>query len=310
MSLRDGRSLGAVVEHVTGLLRAADVPSPEVDARWLVAGVAGVDPRRVPDRRLSEDEARTLGGLVARRCAREPLQLVLGTTAFRDLELVCRPGVFVPRPETEVLAGLAIDLARTVRPERRGSERASDAPVVVHEPCCGTGAVGLAVASEVDEAVVLVADRSEAAVALATENRDRIARAGRLRSPVEVLQGDLLDPFLASAHPVADVLVANPPYLPLAELTTLGPEVAAHDPSTALAGGPDGHEVVDALLVGAVRVLVPGGAVVLEIDARRAGEVVATARGAGLVDVEVRRDLTGAERFVIARRPGRAGTHG
>ncbi len=292
-------------------LRDAGVPSPEVDARWLVEAATGSDPRRAPGRPLAPGEQRVLDELRARRGAREPLQLVIGTAAFRELELRCRPGVFVPRPETEVLAGLAIEIVRGMQLEERAL---TGRPVVVHEPCCGTGAVGLAVANEIDGAVVLIADRSDAAVALATENRDLLASTGRLRSPVEVCQGVLLDAFAASAHGAPHVIVANPPYLPQAEIAQLEPEVAGHDPRDALAGGPDGHEVVDALLVAAAgRVapagLAPGGTIVLEIDARRAVETVARARSVGLVDVQVHRDLTGAERFVIARRPGPDAEH-
>ena len=292
-------------------LRDAGVPSPEVDARWLVEAATGSDPRRAPGRPLAPGEQRVLDELRARRGAREPLQLVIGTAAFRELELRCRPGVFVPRPETEVLAGLAIEIVRGMQLEERAL---TGRPVVVHEPCCGTGAVGLAVSNEIDGAVVLIADRSDAAVALATENRDLLASTGRLRSPVEVCQGELLDAFAASAHGAPHVIVANPPYLPQAEIAQLEPEVAGHDPRDALAGGPDGHEVVDALLVAAAgRVapagLAPGGTIVLEIDARRAVETVARARSVGLVDVQVHRDLTGAERFVIARRPGPDAEH-
>jgi len=295
-------TLGDALADTTARLRDAGVQSPEVDARWLVEAATGSDPRRRPDRRLGPDEGQVLAGLRARRCAREPLQLVLGTAAFRELELRCRPGVFVPRPETELLAGLAIDLVR-------GARDVDGRPTVVHEPCCGTGAVGLAIASEVGGAVVLIGDRSDVAVVLATENRDLLAAAGRLRSPVEVLRGDLLDAFTASPHGAPDVIVANPPYLPSAELAQFEPEVAGHDPHDALSGGPDGHEVVDALLGAAARQLVPGGTVVLEIDARRAAATVAVARRAGLVDVEVRRDLTGAERFILARRPGSDASH-
>jgi release factor glutamine methyltransferase len=290
-------TLGEATIAAAATLRAAGIASPEVDARWLVASAAGTDPRRAPGLVLEDGPATVLALLVARRSAHEPLQLVLGTTAFRTLELRCRPGVFVPRPETEVLAGLAIDAVRAAR-------RADGTPVVVHEPCCGTGAVGLAVASEVTGAVVLVADRSPDAVALTRENRDVLAGEGRLRSPVEVHEGDLLAAFAASSHPDADVIVANPPYLPESDLADLDHEVAAHDPHDALAGGPDGHEVVDRLLADAARRLAPGGTVLLEIDARRAVEAVAVARGAGLVDVVIRRDLTGAERFVLGRRPG------
>lgn len=293
---------GEAFAAATRTLRAAGVASPEVDARWLVEA-SGVDPRHHPDHVLTGAQRVAVHDLVARRAAREPLQLVLGTTVFRDVELRCRPGVFVPRPETEVLVDITLDLVRTV--SARG-----DTPVVVHEPCCGTGAVGLAIASAADGLVVELADRSPAAVALTTENRDRLVAAGRLRAPVGVHRGDLLDAFAAVAVPAADLVVANPPYLPGHELASLDPEVAAHDPHDALSGGADGHEVVDRLLEQAAHRLRPGGAVALEIDARRSAATVAVARRAGLVDVEVHDDLTGAPRFLVARRPGSTGSDG
>lgn len=285
-------TLTEALRTVVVRLRDAGVPSPEVDARWLVEAVTGCDPRRDAQAPLAGDDERELARLVDRRCAREPLQLVIGTTAFHDIELRCRPGVFIPRPETEVLAGIALDLVRG-----RGS-------AIVLEPCCGTGAIGLTIASGTDRAVVTIADRSEAAVVLAEENRERLESAGRLRSPVVVRRGPLMDPFDPALRGHVDVLVANPPYLPLADLPSMEPEVAAHDPHDALFGGPDGHEVVDALLSAASDWLAPGGTVVLEIDARRSASALVRAREEGLVDVEARQDLTGADRFVLARRPG------
>lgn len=281
-------------------LRAAGVPSPDVDARWLVEAAAGQDPRRSPEAPLDADAGRALAALVARRRAREPLQLVLGTAAFRDLELRCRPGVFVPRPETEVLAGIALDLVRGSVRERREEGR----PVIVLEPCCGTGAIGLAVASGTAGAVVTIADRSPDAVTLAQENHDRLAASGRLRSPVSVRTGSLMDAFDPADRGRVDVLVANPPYLPLADLASMEPEVAVHDPHDALFGGPEGHEVVDALLAAAGEWLAPGGTVVLEVDARRCDAALERAHVVGLVGVEACQDLTGVDRFVLARRPG------
>ena len=294
-------TLAAACRAVAGTLRGAGVPTPDVDARWLVAAAAGVDPRRAPDRTLDAAAHAALDALVARRRDREPLQRIVGTAPFRHLELTCRPGVFVPRPETEVLVDLALDLVDAVGAVDGG-------PVVVHEPCCGSGAVGLALATEREGLVVLQGDRSPEAVAATVADRDRLAGAGRLRSPVQVHRGDLLAAFAATDRPVPDVVVANPPYLPEEELATLEPEVVDHDPHPALVGGPDGHEVVDALLAAAATGLRPGGGIALEIDARRADEVAATAARAGLVDVAVHRDLTGADRFVVARRPGRAPT--
>jgi release factor glutamine methyltransferase len=281
-------------------LRDAGVASPEVDARWLVEAATGRDPLRSPDDVLVGEAERTLAAFLARRCAREPLQLVVGMTAFRTLELACRPGVFVPRPETEVLAGLAIELVRAAQRTRTASD---PAPIVVQEPCCGTGAIGLSVASEVDGVVVLLGDHSVDSVGLATENLDRLLQRGKLRSRATVHHGDLLDAFATSVSGPPDLVVSNPPYLPEADLVGLDPEVVDHDPYDALVGGPDGHELVDALLEQAVRTLRPGGAVLMEIDARRSADALARARAVGLVDAEAREDLTGAPRFVLARRP-------
>jgi len=293
-------TLGQAFDRTVERLRAAGVPSPEADARWLVTDAAGIDPRREPDRLLGPAGADRLAAHVERRAGRVPLQLVLGTAAFRTIELRCRPGVFIPRPETEVLAGIAIDLVGRIRAEQPLRDRA----IVVREPCCGTGAIGLSVASETHGATITLADHSQDAVGLALENVGLLSAAGRLRSPVAVRHGDLLDAFDPADRGAVDVLVANPPYLPAADLPGLEPEVADHDPHDALSGGADGHELVDVLLGAAGDWLAPGGAVALEIDARRAVATAALARRSGLVDVEVRRDLTGAERFIVARRPG------
>ena len=249
---------------------------------------------QIPDALLAAGAAADLEALVARRAAREPLQLVVGTTAFRTLTLTCAPGVFVPRPETEVLAGLAIAAARAVV-AARGTAR-------VVEPCCGTGAVALAVAAEVPGVHVVAGDADPAAAALARANVDACRAA--LRGTVEVREGDLLDVLAADERGRVDVVVANPPYLPLGDLPSLPPEVADHDPHRALFGGPDGHEVVAALLAAAAAVLAPGGTLLCEIDARRGDDALARAAAAGLVDAVLHHDLGGAPRFLGARRPG------
>jgi release factor glutamine methyltransferase len=234
--------------------------------------------------------------LAARRAAREPVQVVIGRTWFRELELACEAGVFVPRPETEIVAGLAIAAAR----------QAGGAPLVV-EPCTGTGAIALSVAVEVDGARVVATDVDPAAVALARRNLDRV-RAGaagphHVAREVTVLEGDLLTPVDRELRGHVDVLVANPPYLPAADRGSWAPEVGDHDPDRALVGGDDGHELVDALLTAAADWLAPGGTVVLEIDERRGDRAAASAAAVGLVDVRVEADLTGAARAIVARRP-------
>jgi release factor glutamine methyltransferase len=309
----DGRA--AVIREVGVRLAAGGVPSPDVDARWLVDHVVEVagDPVGCG--------AALLDGLVARRLRREPLQQILGRTWFRLLELQCAPGVFVPRPETEIVAGLAIaaaaeaaeaatDAVATASAGARpaSSEEAGVKVVRVVEACTGTGAIALSIAVEVPGVTIVAGDVDATAVELARANLARIrdGRAGPPLAPrtsVRVVASDLLDGVDPSWRGHLDVLVANPPYLPAADRTTWEPEVADHDPDRALVGGTDGHEVVDALLELAVTWLAPGGTVILEIDERRGPDARAAAIAAGLTDVRIERDLTGADRAIVAQRP-------
>jgi release factor glutamine methyltransferase len=191
--------------------------------------------------------------------------------------------VFIPRPETETLAGEAI--ARV------------PAGGVVVEPCTGTGAVACAVATESQAEVVVATDRSETAVALAREN------AAACGARIEVLAGDLLAPVDPALRRRVDVLVSNPPYLAEAELAATEPEVRDWDPPAALVAGPTGHEVTDRLIVVATDWLKPGGWLLLEVDERRAAETARRARAAGLTEAGVVSDPTGRDRVVIARIP-------
>jgi release factor glutamine methyltransferase len=289
-------TLAAAATAAAARLAAAGVASPLVDARWLVAAAAGRDPRRAPDHTLAEDAAVALERMIARRVAREPLQLIIGGTAFRTLEIVCRPGVFVPRPETEILAGLAIDVVRDVV-DRHGS-------AVVLEPCCGTGAVALSIAAEVDHVTVHAGDISIEAVRLAEANRTALSeRDPAAAARVRLLQSDLMEAFDPHLRGRVDVLVANPPYLPLDDAGELPTEVIAHDPPAALFGGATGHELVDRLLTEAPGWLTAGGAVLIELDVRRGAAAVDHARHAGLEAVRLTPDLTGAPRFLVARAP-------
>jgi release factor glutamine methyltransferase len=276
----------AELRKLTQRLAAAGVPTPEADAALLVRHVLGWSGVELVTRAaepLPDEGAARLESLAARRAAREPLQLLLGTIGFRHLELEVRPGVFIPRPETEVLAGEAI-----VRTPAGGT---------VVEPCTGTGAVACVVAAEADRGRVLATDISPAAVALARAN------ATRCGVDVSVLLGDLLGPVPARLRGAVDVLVCNPPYLAQAELDGLEPEVR-HDPLAALVAGPTGDEVITRLLAEALHWLRPGGWLVLELDTRRALANRRRAAACGFADVAVVADLTGADRVLVARLPG------
>lgn len=281
-----------VVRRVAARLEAGGVPNAAVDARLLVehvVEVAGV---------TAGCGGALLDGLVARRAARVPLQQVIGRTWFRTLELTCAPGVFVPRPETEIVAGVAIDAARTADRDR---------PRVV-DVGTGSGAIACAVAAEVPGVDVVATERDPLAVALADVNAQRL-RDGRAvaggparGATVTVLGGSLLDPVPPAWRGKVDVLVSNPPYLPAADRGTWAPEVGGHDPDAALVGGPDGHEVVDRLLQLAGEWLRPGGTAVIEIDDRRGRDATTAAREAGLLQVRLVPDLTGRDRAVVAER--------
>lgn len=265
-------------------LADAGVPTPAVDATWLirhVTGWSGGQLRTGAGKQLPAEAWQRLQALARRRAAREPLQLLLGTVAFRYLELEVRPGVFLPRPETEVLAEQAI-----VRTPAGG---------VVVEPCTGTGAVACAVAAESQAGRVLATDCSTAAVALARAN----ARRGGLA--VAVAHGDLLGPLEAAWRGRVDVLVSNPPYLAEGELDGLEPEVRDWDPYEALVAGPTGHEISDRLIAAAGGWLRPGGWLLLEVADARAAAAAARASAAGLHEAHVLADLAGRDRIVAAR---------
>jgi release factor glutamine methyltransferase len=268
-------------------LAAAGVPSPEVDAALLLRHVLGWSAARLRvDGEAPIDpaaEAR-LEDLARRREAREPLQLLIGSVGFRRLDIEVGPGVFIPRPETEVLAGEAI-------------ARVPPGGVVV-EPCTGTAAVACAVADESGAGRVVATDIAPAAVALARAN------AARCGVAVEVLAGDLLAPVPAALRGRVDVLVSNPPYVAAGELAGLEPEVVDWDPPAALVSGPTGHEVTDRLIAAGVEWLAPRGWLLLEVADVRAVQTATRARAAGLVDVAVLRDLAGRDRVVVARRAG------
>ncbi|MDX1657745.1 MAG: HemK/PrmC family methyltransferase [Nitriliruptorales bacterium] len=288
------RRLQPVLERHTERLRSAGVPSPEVDVRLLAAHVLGDDPGSPAAAAPTPERLEALDELVSRRAERIPLQHLVGSTWFRHVQLVCRPGVFIPRPETEVVAGIAIDLAREL------------ADPVAIEPCTGTGAIAAALVAEVPNVTVAATDQSTAAVSLATENLTRVA-AGEAGVPKasgaawSVHQGDLFAPLPSGLRGGADVVVANPPYMPAGDRDGWEPEVAVHDPVAATVGGQDGHEVVRRVLADARSWLRDGGWLVLEIDERRGAETAARARDLGYRDVRVARDLTGADRVVVGQ---------
>ena len=266
-----------VLRRAADYLARHDVESPLPTAEILLATVLGTDRAGLyaRDEGLSAADARLFGRSLCRRCVGIPLQHITGAQAFRRLMLTVKPGVFIPRPETEILVEHALAAI-------------ADTPVpVVVDVGTGTGAVALAVKDERRDACVWAIDVSPPAVELAREN------ARRLGLDVEVVEGDMLDAVPALRRTV-DLVVSNPPYVPATDVPALPPEVRA-DPASALVGGID---VFVRLFAQASDVLRRGGAVVVEIEETQGGPVTTAAATAGFVRVAIHPDLTGRDRTV------------
>jgi release factor glutamine methyltransferase len=266
-------------------LAEAGVASPRFDAEELAAFVLGIPRGRLllADGFDSAQAAR-FDELISERVRRVPLQHLTGLAGFRRLELAVGPGVFVPRPETELLAGWAI-------------ERAGDQPEPrVVDLCSGSGAIALAVADEAPQARVYGVEREPMALAWARRN---VAATGRA---VTLVEGDAADPaVLAELDGSVDVVVTNPPYVP--DGSTVSPEVAEHDPGAALWGGPDGLDVVRLLLVRAAALLRPGGWLGIEhADVQGDSLPALVRRSPAFEEVTDHRDLAGRPRYTTARR--------
>lgn len=279
--------LGAALREATSVLAAAGVPSPRADAELLAGHLLGVGRGRVAALALAGTPAPPgLTGLVAERAQRIPLQHLTGTAHFRYLDLAVGPGVFVPRPETEDVAQLAIDQARAVV-EATGSVKVVDLGT-------GSGAIAAAVASEVPGSRVFAVELSALALAWAERN---LAPYG-----VELVAGDLRE-ALGEHDGTFDVVVSNPPYIPAGAVPT-EPEARDHDPAMALyGGGPDGMELPRAVERAGARLLAPGGFLVMEHAEVQAAAMLALFRGTGAWrDVAGHRDLNGRERATSCRR--------
>ena len=277
-------SVRSHIASATHTLREAGVDSPEVDARLLAAHVLGVAPMQLMFADAPADFGERYTELVARRAAREPLQHIIGTAPFYGVDLAVGPGVFIPRPETEVLAEWAV----------RKLIDAPPAPTVV-DLGSGTGALAIAVARARPDAVVYAVERSEAARAFLQRNVEKLA------PQVNVVAGDMTDPEMLAGI-TADVVVSNPPYVP--ETPDLQKEVYA-DPHEAVFSGADGMAAIRSLVPVVKQMLKDGGAVGIEHDDTTSEAVRAELRAGGFADVRALEDMTGRARFVTASKLAR-----
>jgi len=268
-------------------LRDAGVESPEADVRTLLAYACGIEPARIPLLDALDDEAvAVFEGLVSSRAARVPLQHLTGRAYFRHVELEVGPGVFVPRPETEVMTGWAVD---ALRPMIASGGR----PRVV-ELCAGSGAISLALVSELTFLDVYAVELSPEAAAYARRNL-----ADTL---VELYVGDMADALHVLDGQV-DLLIANPPYIPLDAYASVTPEVRDHDPLPALFSGDDGLDAIRVVTQVATRLLRPGGLLCFEhADAQGESAPAVVTQSRAFTGIRDHLDLAGRPRFVTAVR--------
>ena len=298
-------TIGARVRSTAQRLADAGVPSPEVDAIALIAHTLGWESSVVRVAAARNDDwpdgadLDLLESRVTRRVDREPLQHITGKAHFRTLELEVGPGVFIPRPETETVAQVAIDAARQLI--SAGTAEGGN-PVRVTDLCAGSGAIGLAIANEVPNALVTLVEASEDAWVYLRRNVR--AQPVEVRERVRTVLADARN-CLRHFDACADVIVTNPPYIPTGA-RPIDPEVDLYDPPQALYGlGTDGLAVPKDIIDEAVRLLRIGGVLVVEHGDLQGENLRAFAESSVYWEgVTTLKDLTGRDRMLIARRIG------
>ncbi|HEY3192766.1 MAG TPA: peptide chain release factor N(5)-glutamine methyltransferase [Solirubrobacterales bacterium] len=276
-----GEALPAAVDAIT----AAGSETAQLDAELLLAEATGWDRARIasePDARLPVGASREFAAMVRRRVRREPVAYILGRKGFRRIELLVDRRVLIPRPETELLVEVAVEVA----------------PASVLDVGTGSGAIALAVADEVADAGVVAIDTSFDAVRVAQANAEHLGLADRVDV---VLRGvKSVHDALPDGRPF-DLLLANLPYVSESEWLALAPDIRDYEPREALVPGPTGLEAIQSLLGSIADLDQPPRVLALEIGAGQATAVSDLVRGAGYAEVEMRRDLAGLDRVVIGR---------
>jgi len=266
------------LEAASDAFEAAGVDTPRLDAEVLLAEATGFDRARLaaePDASVDSGAARRFGAMGRRRVRREPVAYILGRKGFRHLDLWVDSRALIPRPETELLVEIAVELE----------------PGSVLDVGTGSGAVALAVADELPEADVTATDTSEGALALARENAERLGLAERVA-------------FERGTVPPGrrfDLVVANLPYVRESDMVALEPEITEYEPRQAVVAGEDGLETIATVAAASSAALTDAGAVALEVGAGQAGGAAELLLDLGFGQVEGRQDLAGIPRVVLGR---------
>ena len=284
--------LGDLVRHAAERFESVGIDSALADAELLAGHVlalsrGGVQAQIMMGATLNDAQADALANLYGRRLAREPLQHITGVAYFRQLELSVGKGVFIPRPETELVAQLAIDALQAIISS--GAKH-----LIAIDLGTGSGAIALAMATENPTAKIFAVEKSAEAFPFTKANFDSYASS----CDATLIQGDLADAFQELNGKVS-VVASNPPYIPLAMIPR-DEEVRLHDPDLALYGGEDGMSVIHLVSATAKRLLVPGGTLVLEHADSQSAQVCQLLLADGWREVRAHRDLTDRDRAVTA----------
>ena len=264
---------------------------------WYLLGISPTDVTMTPSAPVDEAELSSLECALQRRVAGEPLQYICGRAPFRYSDLICRKGVFIPRPETEVVVDAALEVADELLFACNSDDFPPPDGLLVADLCCGSGTIAVSMASERPCISCFACDISKDAVELTVENASELGVSDR----VEAFRGDLFEPFPGMAF---QLVVSNPPYIPTANLAVLPAEVAGWEPVLALDGGADGLDVFRRIVDGCADHLEPGGYLVCELDESALGAAASVCEGSavGFDCVEVIEDLAGKDRVLRARR--------
>lgn len=296
MTFSTSLNIAEIYGQAVDQLAKAGVPEADVDAEVLLGFVLGVGRGEVVAKVMTEssitsDKAEKYAELIGRRAQREPLQYITGVAWFRSLTLEVGTGVFVPRPETELLAGMAVDALRS---------QVDPAPIAV-DLGTGSGAIALAIATEVPHAQVFAVEKSSDALVWTKKNFE-----SHVGTNAHLIHGDLAGDELLNAFPhlegAVSVIVSNPPYIPTGAIPR-DPEVQLFDPHLALYGGEDGLDIIRQLSHVALRLGRPGAVLMIEHGELQGEEIRNILSRDGWLATATYKDLVGRERYTTGLRP-------
>ena len=280
-------------ELLSETTRRLEGDNAELEAKWMIEEVSGVTNLHDYQEQAKPIQLKRLSKLIARRLTGEPLQYVLGRWQFRELDLFVDDRVLIPRPETEILVGYALEECKSKKNQLDEARSLN-----VADLGCGSGAIGLSIAREIQEVSVWCTDVSEGAIAVTRANLAGLGMAGQ---KVSISQGSWFEALPQEMLEKFDVIISNPPYISDSEELPL--EVSEWEPSSSLRSGPLGTEDLSFLLNNSIEWLSAEGQLILELAPMQADQMVAEAKNLNFREVQLRNDLTGRDRVLMAKKP-------